>query len=575
MSRPRASFDRLLADASAGRRSRRQVLEAGLRLGLATPAIAALVAATPVRPAAAAPAAPPASTASRLPWRAQAGGSTFTVLRDGSAPDIDPHSAYDNMASMLFFGLYEMLIQYKDDATDAFAPMLACEWETNDDQSVATFTLAPNAVFHDGTPCDAQAVKDSFTRFLLLDMGPVNVIKRFVTDPGQMVAVDPVTIRFDLGRPQPLFLPAMASSYGPLIANPAMVEQHKTDADPWANEWFRSNASGTGPYVLSDNEPSEQVILDKFEDYHQGWEGPHFDRIIVRIVEEVSTRRQLLETGQADAAALNLTPEIVDAMGADPNLEVVSYRSSAVYWAIMNAVKLNVDARRGFSFAFPYDEVENSAYRGLIVRSGPLASKILGADPDAFLYQTDLAQAKALILSAGFEEGAAFEYMFQSGDAVEAVVAQLFQANVQEMGFSLDLVEVDRGTFVDLVYGDSPAEERPEFMGGWGWWPDYNDPWNQFSPNFTDKTVDGASNGGYWLNPRFEEIMAEAATFTDEARLLELMTEAQNILTEQDPPVIYYGELLWYTVLRKDIRGFVSNPLYLSAFPFYRMYREA
>jgi hypothetical protein len=51
------------------------------------------------------------------------------------------------------------------------------------------------------------------------------------------------------------------------------------------------------------------------------------------------------------------------------------------------------------------------------------------------------------------------------------------------------------------------------------------------------------------------------------------MTEAQNILTEQDPPAIYYGQLLWYTVLRKDIQGFVGNPLYLSAFNFYQMSR--
>jgi peptide/nickel transport system substrate-binding protein len=453
--------------------------------------------------------------------------------------------------------------------------MLAESWETNADQSVATFALAPNAVFHDGTPCDAQAVKDAFTRFLLMDTGPVNVIKRFVTDPAQIVAVDAATVRFDLGRPQPLFLAAMASSYGPLVTNPRMVEAHKTDEDPWAHEWFLANASGTGPYVLTENSPTEQVILDKFADYHGGWDGPHFERIVVRIVEEVATRRQLLESGQADATALNLTPEIVDAIGDDPNLRVVSYPSSAVYWAIMNAEKLDVGARQGFSWAFPYDEVKDSAYRGLIVRSGPLASSIRGADPDVFLYQTDLARAKELILAAGFEEGAAFEYMFQSGDAVETVIAQLFQANVQEMGFVLDLVEVERGTLVDLVYGDSPAAERPDFIGGWGWWPDYNDPWNQFSPNFTDKNADGLSNGGYWLNPRFEEIMAEAAAYTDEARLLELMKEAQNILTEQDPPVIYYGELLWYTVLRSDIEGFVPNPLYLNAFPFYRMHRSA
>ncbi len=562
--------ERLMSDALSGRVSRRRALETGLRLGLATPVIAAIVAAAPARTAAAPEPAP-------RPWlnpAAQSGGSTFTVIRDGSTPDIDPHSAYDNLASMLFFALYEMLVQYKDDQTDEVAPMLAESWEENDDQSVVTFRIAPNAVFHDGTPCDAEAVKLAFTRFLTMDTGPVNVIKRFVTDAEQMVVVDPVTIRFDLGRPQPLFLSAMASSYGPIVTNWKMVEEHRTDEDPWAHEWFISNASGTGPYTLTENDPTTNVIMDKFPDYHGGWEGNHFDRIVVRIVPEVGTRRQLLESGEADATALNLTPEIVDALKSDPNLQVISYPSSAVFWTIMNAVKLNAEARKGFSYAFPYDEVKDSAYKGLIQRSGPLASTVRGVDPDVFLYATDLDKAKELLASSGFAPGTTFTYSFSSGIELEQVISQLFQANLEKIGYSLTLEPMERGALVDLVYGDAEAEARPDFIGGWGWWPDYNDPWNQFSPNFADKTKDGISNGGYWLNPRFEEIMAEAASYEDEDRLIELMKEAQNILTEQDPPAIYLGELLWYTVLRKDVKGFVPNALYLNAFPFYRMYRE-
>ena len=118
------------------------------------------------------------------------------------------------------------------------------------------------------------------------------------------------------------------------------------------------------------------------------------------------------------------------------------------------------------------------------------------------------------------------------------------------------------------------AEERPHFIGGWGWWPDYNDPWNQLAPNFLEANIgNGGSNAGFWVNPRFEEIMGEAEHYTDEARLVELMKEAQNILTEQDPPVIYYGQVIRYTVLRKDIQGFVPNPLYLDSFNFYGMSR--
>ena len=53
-------------------------------------------------------------------------------------------------------------------------------------------------------------------------------------------------------------------------------------------------------------------------------------------------------------------------------------------------------------------------------------------------------------------------------------------------------------------------------IGSWAWWPDYNDPWNQMLPNFAKvSTGGGGSNGGYYVNDRFEAIMAEAAHFTD------------------------------------------------------------
>ena len=570
MAEPR--LNRMLADIAAGRLTRRQALSMGLGLGVATPVLTAMWQMAPA--VSAAPAAPAPAI---FPARAQGEATgTLTIVRDGSSPDIDPHTAYDNLSSMLFLGLYEMLVRYKDDRTDEVEPMLAESWEVSEDQSAVTFKIAQNALFHDGSVCDAQAVKDSFTRFMEMDTGPVIVIKRFMSTPEQMDVVDETTITFNLDRPSPLFLPAMASEYGPLIVNPHKVAEHKTEEDPWAHEWFLQDASGTGPYFLEENIPSEQVILTKFEDYHGGWEHPHFERVIVRIVGEEATRRQLLEAGDADTTTQNLTPDTVEALAQNPDLTVQFYPSTSVYWVIMNAPRLlTPEARQGFSYAFPYNDVVDSAYRGQIKRSGPIPSTVIGYDPDVFLYETDLEKAKELILSAGFKEGDTFDYMFQSGDEVERVISQLFQANVNAMGFVLELVEVDRSALVDLVYGDSPAEERPMFVGGWGWWPDYNDPVNQREPNFLTKDGAGISNGGWWVNERFSELMALSGTYTNEAELIEWMKEIQNIITEQDPPAIYYGELQWYTVLRNDIMGFVPNPLYLGSYNLIDMYREA
>lgn len=62
--------------------------------------------------------------------------------------------------------------------------------------------------------------------------------------------------------------------------------------------------------------------------------------------------------------------------------------------------------------------------------------------------------------------------------------------------------------------------------------------------------------------------------FQTEEVLGEWMKEIQNILTEQDLPAIYYGQVLWYTVLRNNIKEFVPNPIYLRSYSFADMYRE-
>ena len=62
---------------------------------------------------------------------------------------------------------------------------------------------------------------------------------------------------------------AMASSYGPFVVNPKRVEENKTADDPWAHEWFLTNADGTGPYKLVENNFTEGLKLE----WHDGYWG--------------------------------------------------------------------------------------------------------------------------------------------------------------------------------------------------------------------------------------------------------------------------------------------------------------
>src|SRR5690349_20569762 len=113
----------------------------------------------------------------------------------------------------------------------------------------------------------------------------------------------------------------------------------------------------------------------------------------MRVVQENAVRRQLLESGDADALTQDLTFEDFEALKSSPDLQVLTYPTTRVNWVTMNAARLKTaDVRRGFSFAFPYDDVLNGVYKGLMSRSGPIPSTVTGFDPEVFLYQTDLEQ---------------------------------------------------------------------------------------------------------------------------------------------------------------------------------------
>ncbi|CAN5706618.1 ABC transporter substrate-binding protein [soil metagenome] len=597
----------LLAQIQLGRLTRRDVLHRGLLLGLSSSAIVGLLAAcggddddaaagddadsgdedtgdeaggaeptatntpVPVGRATATPA-PEEPTPTTGEERNLSDNRTFTMAFTGGVPDLDPQSAYDNQASSMFLAVYEMLLRLKGSSTFEYEPMLAVAWESNDDLTEFTFTLREGAMFHDGTACDAQAVKDSLTRFHQMGRGPVDVIARFIEDPEtQMEVVDDVTIKFIMSKPEPLFLAAMASEYGPLIVSPAAVEEHKTAEDEWAHEWFAQNIVGTGPYVPVEIEAQERFVFERFPD----WNGSEhfFDEIIARVVPEGLTRRQLLEAGDVDAVAVLPGDDII-ALRSNPDINVVSYDTTQCSWIRLNYERLSRDMREALCWAFPYDDVIDQVLQGLAKKQGPIADTVVGFDPEIELYDTDLEQAKALFDAAGYD-GEEFEYILSEGNADDDAIAQLFQASLAEIDVNLAITRVDRSALIDMAYGDSPPEERPHMMSS-GWWPDYNDSYNQLFPNFHPESAgSNGSNSMFYGNAEVGDLLDRARDAETEEELVDLTSEILQIMIRDDPAAVFYAQITRSTMLRNDIRGFIPNGIYIASYNYHEMWREA
>ena len=504
--------------------------------------------------------------------------ATLIAGTSSSPSDLDPHSAYDGRSVMVIYGVYEQLMRLKGSSTDAYEPLLAESWEVNDDQSVWTFHLREGATFHDGSPCDAEAVRLSFERLLTLGLGPFEVVHRFVSDPAQITAPDTGTVVFDLGQPQPLFEAALAAAYGPYIVNARLAREHEEDGD-WGHAWAQTNADGmgTGPYQVTTYERESLVQLDRYEAYWGGWDGDHFSRIVIRVVPENETLRQLVEQGEIDIVD-NLTPEATDALAENPGLRVErAYTTSDGYLSMTPIGPLETPAaRQAMAWAFPYEEVVTGVYQGYAKAArGPLAELIRGFDPELPVYTTDLEKARQLLAEAGVTQGETLSMMLSGGSEAAKTMAQLFAANLEQLGLSLDIQAVDETTFIGTIFGEAPIEERPHFFPLF-WQPDYNDGWNHlYAQVDCDAAFGKGANAGVYCNERVDELLDTARDAADEATYLDALAELQQILTWDDPAGVYYIQTQWTTILSAAIDGFATNPIATGLYDFYRMSRQA
>jgi peptide/nickel transport system substrate-binding protein len=523
--------------------TRRTVLKGAAAASLAAP-LAGLVAPSRVRTAVA---------------RQEGNGTTLIVGLDGSPSDLDPHSQYDYRSTMVVRAIYEGLVGLKESATDEFEGLVAESWEANDDQSVWTFTIRPDLSFQDGSPCDSAAVKASYERMLGMNQGAVAVFSRFIADPAQMTTPDAATIVFDCGTPQPLFLTALSSTYGPQIVNAKVAMEHEEDGD-FGNAWMRLNAEGTGTggWRLVSFEPGQEAILERNENYWRGWEGNHFERVIVRVVPEFATMRQLVEAGDVDVMDRFIIDfDAIDELQQVPTLTVdLSDSTEVAYYTMTEAGPLaSPEARQAMCYAFPYQEVIDGVFNGYASRANSLvAPSVRGYQENGFFFETDLDKAKDLLAAAGIPEGT--ELKMTTNTPPSDQIPQLFQANLAKIGINLTIESVDQVTFTSIFYGDTPAEERPNFLS-WGWWPDYNDAWNVLYPTTScDSWGSLGSNGGFYCNEEVDKLLAEAKDASTLESYEDVLDKVQTIITKDDVPVIAYAQPKWPTVLQANIERF-------------------
>lgn len=184
--------------------------------------------------------------------------------------------------------VYEPLVRYGSDGS--ILPCLAERWEVSPDGRTYTFFLRKGVLFSDGTPFDAQAVKENFDAVLANSERHT-----WLELINQIAATEaPATYTFTL-RLKNAYYPTLQELC--LIRPLRFLSPAAFPASGNTAEGIRKPV-GTGPWMLVETRKGEYDIFERNERY---WgRKPALRRIVVKVIPDPDTRAVALQTGEID-----------------------------------------------------------------------------------------------------------------------------------------------------------------------------------------------------------------------------------------------------------------------------------
>lgn len=424
-----------------------------------------------------------------LPAAEAAGRSdTLVVVAGNSINSLDLHRKGTNRPSyQVTVNIYDRLVRFGvktlEDGSMSYdstviEPEIAESWEVSEDGKSITFAINPKAKFWDGSPVTAEDVKWSFDRAVSLGGFPsVQMKAGSMTKPEQFVVVDSSTFRIDIPAPSKLTLPDLAVPI-PFIINSKVAKANATADDPWATEYLHKTPAGSGPYKISRWDPGQQFVYERNDSWALGT-LPAIKRVIVREVPSASTRRALIERGDADLY-MNVSPKDAKELMAEGKVDI----DGAPIDNCLHVLALNlnhkpydnVKVRQAIAYAIPYEDILGAAAYGRCkpMFGGSEMKPSTTAWPQPSPYSTKLEKAKELLAEAGYPDGFETTLSFNLGLAAwQEPTALLIQESLGKIGIKVTLDKIPGANWRTAALVEKRLPMHLENFGGWLNYPDY------------------------------------------------------------------------------------------------------
>lgn len=545
---------------------------------------------------------------------------TFVFGAIGEVTSLDPAYPYDAVSQGLIFNVYETLLAFEGQTNDKIVPLLAEEVPSVDNGLISkdgrtyAFPIRKGVRFHDGREMTPEDVRYSLLRFMLTDRsgGPSSLLLEPILGVGSTRdAKGDIAVRFEdadravrveggkvvvrLKEPFAPFLSIMARwSY-------VMSREWAAENGSWdgtAGAWRRFNnperedgpfferMNGTGPFKLERWDRSgRRLTLVRHEGY---WRKPAaLKRVVVATVPEFSTRKLMLQAGDADLIEVP-RPFLTQVRGlsgvrvADGLPRLMT--DPAFFFTFDINPKANPDigsgkldgqgvppdffadkdVRKAFAYAFDYAAYIRDTFKGSAHRAvGPIPPGLPGHWPDAPRYETDRAKAVEHFKKAWggrvWDKGFRFTLTYNTGGDVREYACQIMKSNVEALNpkFRVDVRGLEWAAYLDR------AQKRLMPVFSRGWTADYPDAHNFVFPFYHSQGRYASAQG--YRNPRLDALVDRAARATDTSERARLYREIQR-LGHEEVPQVYTVHPQGVYALREWVKGFYDNAVFMGIY---------
>ncbi|WP_058320660.1 ABC transporter substrate-binding protein [Sinorhizobium sp. GL28] len=467
---------------------------------------------------------------------------------------IDPAKINDYTEYMAAVNLYSGLTTVNPDGS--VVPDLAESWSVSDDDKTYTFKLKQGATFQDGTPVKASDVVYTVKRLLAGNEGPSYLFIDIV-DPDKVRSVDEQTVEIGLKK---VYAPFIASTPLILVLNEKQIKANSSQK--WGADYLADHPAGAGPYTLSSWQRASQMVINRYEGYHGGWnKGKPIDEIRFVITHDEATVKALAAKGELGMSARAQANETFDAIGKMPGYKILNGTTATGYYIKMNTKVPPTDdihVRRAIAYATDYDTVRKVIHPGEPM-NGPLAAVFKDAYLDELAApEYNLEKAKEELAKSKYTGKGPIKvtHTYVTGLAFEEDLALLMQANLEQIGIELDIKPEPWNRITELAAKADSTPATTQVVYG----PTYPSPDSVFYVQYHSKAK-GTWASMEWLDdPEIDALIDKSRETLDPIAQNALYKDIQRKIVETQADVFLTVEAQQYAA-SKCLQGYAFIPM--------------